>query len=96
MRWIFFSVDQTRSRSAALDIKLRWTQLSSIPSKAVIFGRVNLRDGATIFHASPEAVQVFPSLAQEYGGTEGDEPARSRGIWVVAGPRESIERLRRE
>ena len=87
MPWIFFSVDQTRSRSAALDIKLRWTQLPTTHPDAVIFGRVNLRDGATIFHASPEGVQVLPSLAQEYGGTECDEPARSRGLWVVADPR---------
>lgn len=96
MRWISFSVDQTRSRSAALDIKSRWTQLSSIPPDAVIFARLNLRDGATIFHASPEAIQVFPALAKEYGGTECDEAARSRGIWIVAGSGDSIERLRRE
>ena len=93
MQWIFFSVDQARSRSAALDIKLRWMQVPTIHPNAVIFGRVNLRDGGTIFHASPEAVQALPSLVQEYGGTQCDAPALSRGIWVVAGPQDSIERL---
>ena len=95
MSWIFFQVDQTRAQKAVLAIKTKWQQMTHVPTNAAVFALLDLRDRSMNFHFSPEAVRALPLLAQEHGGTECQEPTRKRGIWVLAGAADAIERLSR-